>query len=74
MATGDDSVTKGGSREYMSEPWYKPSLNGMAQGELDTNKKSHGYGPYADEGYAFVTIEQYVSAVAMWYDEARCRV
>tara|TARA_B110001452_G_scaffold267342_1_gene276849 strand:- start:1957 stop:4386 length:2430 start_codon:yes stop_codon:yes gene_type:complete len=68
-AIGHPSCPKGGDPEYMSGPWYKRRF-GKPIGESMGKQKQYGRGAYADTKYCFVTIEQTVSAIAKWLDEA----
>ena len=69
-ARGDKSVPKGGRPEYRNGPWYK-QMGGKKQGERMRKAKKNlfGQGPYSKSKYKFTTLEQYVSAVAKFYDE-----
>ena len=69
-ARGDNSVPKGGRPEYRDGEWYK-TMHGKGQGERVKNAKKNafGQGPYSKTKYVFTTLEQYVSAVAKFYDE-----
>ena len=72
-ARGDKRVPKGGRPEYRDGKWYK-TVHGKGQGERmrSAKKNAFGQGPYSASKYKFTTLEQYVSAVAKFYDEV-CR-
>ena len=46
------------------------ALYGKTQGERMGKKKKFGYGTYADKKTRFTTIEQNLSAIRKFYDEA----
>jgi hypothetical protein len=71
MAKGDASVQKGGSRAHRQHERNLPSCGRIPPGQWMTEekKKAFGWGAYADEPFAYVTIEQYCSAFAWFYDE-----
>ena len=68
-AIGHTTTPKGGTREYRNGPWYK-SVYGKTQGERLGKKKKFGHGAYADKKTRFTTIEQNLSAVRKFYDDA----
>ena len=68
-ATGHATTPKGGTKEYRNGPWYK-AVRGKTQGERLGNKKAFGHGAYADKKMRFTTIEQNLSAISKYYDEA----
>ena len=49
--------------------WYKV-VNGKQQGDRMGKRKKFGHGQYADTMTRFVTIEQNVSAIRKFYDDA----
>mgnify|MGYP006079100771 FL=1 len=49
--------------------WYK-MVYGKQQGDRMGKKKKFGHGQYADTMTRFVTIEQNVSAIRKFYDDA----
>ena len=65
QATGHESIKKGGDAEYMNGPWYK-SRGGKRIGDI--YKRSAKKRSKASTKYAYVTIEQNISAVRKWYD------
>ena len=69
MAKGDKKCPKGGWVDYRNGPWYK-LVFGKKQGDLMSSQgqKAYGFGPFADEPCRFVSIEQKVSGIRMWYD------
>ena len=71
MASGDGLVQKGGSPAHRQHPRNRPIFGRYDQGAwmVDENRKEFGWGAYADEPFAFVTVEQYCSAFAWFYDE-----
>ena len=56
--------------DYRNGPWYKLAL-GKEQGDLMASKgeKTYGFGAHAEEPCRFVTIEQKLSGMRMWYDK-----
>ena len=66
---GDKKFPKGGCVDYRNGPWYK-LVFGKKQGDLMSSQgqKAYGFGPFADEPCRFVSIEQKVSGIRMWYD------
>jgi hypothetical protein len=72
LAIGDsEACPKGGRPEYRNGPQYERSL-GKEQGAKmrDENKGACGWGVAKDEATRYTTIEQKVSNVRTWYDEA----
>jgi hypothetical protein len=71
MAKGDGSVPKGGSPAHRQHAHARPSFGKISPGSWMTEetKKAFGWGAYASEPFAFVTVEQYCSAFAWFYDE-----
>ena len=69
VAIGHPTTPKGGTREYRNGPWYK-TVYGKRQGDRMGKKQKYGHGSYADKKTRFTTIEQNVSAIRKFYDNA----
>ena len=70
-ARGDKSIPKGGRPDYRDGPQFK-SVGGKRQGQRMRKAplQAFGRGAFSKTKYRFTTIEQYVSAVRKYYDEA----
>jgi len=70
-AQGDKAIPKGGRPEYRDGPQFK-SVGGKRQGQrmCKAPQQAFGRGAFSKSKYRFTTIEQYVSTVRKFYDEA----